>query len=189
MATGLRTRRQIEHSASRALIRHCAPTPRHNTSLSHSHGHVALGIGDRDTLIGVDIEYLRARNTSGIAELSFDPDEAEWLARLQEPERLRRFYELWTLKEAFAKALTLDLLTALRHCRVRAREGGLQAEVPSDLAWSAEILAPRTEFRLAVVRMASDQRLLEGEQLETHEWPEPSRGPWTVISQLTSNRT
>jgi len=184
-----RTRREIEQAASRALIRHCAITPRHNTSLSHSHGHVALGIADRDLLIGVDIEYLRARNASGIAEISFHRDEADWLARLDEPERLLRFYELWTLKEAFAKALALDLLTALRHCRIRAREGGLQAEVPSDLAWSAVILAPRAEFRLAIVRMASDQRLLEGEQPETHEWPKPSREPWSVISQLTSSRT
>jgi hypothetical protein len=182
------TRRQVERAISRALTRHCAPSPRQNTSLSHSHGHVALGIAGCDTLIGVDLEYLRRRDVLGIAELAFDPKEAASLERLHDPERQQRFYELWTLKEAFAKALALDLLTALRRCRLYASASGWRADIPTDLAWSAVVVAPRPEFRLAVVRLAKDAESPECDLPATYEWPEPAPGPWSVTGRFTSTQ-
>lgn len=180
------TRRQMERAVSLALMRHCAPAPHQHTSLSHSNGHVALGIVGREAQIGVDLEYLRARDVVGIAEMSFDPIEAASLATLPDPLRQCRFYELWTLKEAFAKALTLDLPTALRHCRLYPDTSGWQADIPTDLAWSAAVLAPRPDFRLAIVRLAADPRFFESDLPETHDWPEPAPSPWLVTGRFGS---
>lgn len=180
-----RTRRQVEQATTRALLRHCAPAPHQAVSLSHSHGHVALGVAGQHVQIGVDLESMRPRDVAGIAELSFDSGEARWLASLPPAERLPRFYEFWTLKEACAKALQIDLLTALRRCRFQLDSSGWHGDLPSALEWSAVVFAPRPEFRLTAVRMSTGPGLYTPVLPETHGWPEPDRAPWEVVAQFS----
>jgi 4'-phosphopantetheinyl transferase len=73
-------------------------------SLAHS-AELALLAVCADAEVGADIELVRAdlaRPPS--AERFFSEPERDELAGLPEPERVRRFFQLWTAKEAYRKA-------------------------------------------------------------------------------------
>lgn len=83
-------------------------------SLSHSGQWLMLAI-TRVALIGVDIEQPRPqRDISAIAERYFHPDETAALQKLGAgTAQIDRFYRLWTLKEAFFKALGTGISAGL----------------------------------------------------------------------------
>jgi len=88
---------------------------RFNVSRSGSVGVLAVTWG-RD--VGVDVEQIDARRAVGpIADMLFDADEAAELRSLPEARRVRRFFELWTRKEAYAKALGVGLSVPLERLR------------------------------------------------------------------------
>jgi 4'-phosphopantetheinyl transferase len=71
--------------------------------------------------VGVDVEGLdRHRALGPIADQLFAADEAAELRSLPEERRVRRFFELWTQKEAYAKALGTGMAVPLRRLRVPA---------------------------------------------------------------------
>jgi 4'-phosphopantetheinyl transferase len=73
-------------------------------NLSHTQDHLALAVA-REPVIGVDIEKIEARaSLPRIAARYFTSGEAQALAALPPGERPRRFFGLWTLKEAWLKA-------------------------------------------------------------------------------------
>lgn len=82
-------------------------------NLSHKPGVVTCLVGfDRD--LGVDVEHCAARPyLFDIASRFFSPAEASALMALPEEDRVRRFYELWTLKEAYIKARGVGLSLGL----------------------------------------------------------------------------
>ena len=70
-------------------------------NLSHSSERLVLAISAHAG-IGVDIESSnKPRRVVKIADRYFSPTEAEELLALPEADQLTRFYELWTLKEAY----------------------------------------------------------------------------------------
>lgn len=72
-------------------------------NLSHTRGLVACIVVPRVDC-GVDVEFHRERvDFLGVARRVFSPRELEGLMALPEAERPRRFYQLWTLKEAYIK--------------------------------------------------------------------------------------
>lgn len=86
-------------------------------NLSHSRHWVVLAVGQADE-IGVDVEHHRRRNDiDGIAARFFSAEEYRELAKLPVAERRQRFFELWTLKEAYVKALGRGIATALAGTR------------------------------------------------------------------------
>jgi 4'-phosphopantetheinyl transferase len=67
---------------------------------------VAHGIGE----VGVDVEGVRpVGRLEGLARTALSPREAAHFSSLPEPVRLRAFYDAWTRKEAFLKALGCGL--------------------------------------------------------------------------------
>lgn len=73
--------------------------------------------------VGIDVERVdRKRALGPIAEQLFAPAEAAELRALSPQERTRRFFEIWTRTEAYAKALGIGLAIPLR--RVDAGSGG-----------------------------------------------------------------
>ena len=78
-------------------------------SLSHTDGLIAcLVAAERE--IGVDVEdTTRRASIEGIAERYFSPAEARDLRALAADEQRERFFEYWTLKEAYVKARGLGL--------------------------------------------------------------------------------
>ena len=74
-------------------------------NLAHS-GALSVCALARGSDLGVDLERLRPiRDAEGVARSAFSPREVARFESLPEPVRLRAFYEAWTRKEAFLKAL------------------------------------------------------------------------------------
>jgi 4'-phosphopantetheinyl transferase len=71
--------------------------------------------------VGVDVERVEPLRALGpIADQLFAADEAAELRSLPEEGRIRRFFELWTQKEAYAKALGTGVSVPLRRLRAPA---------------------------------------------------------------------
>lgn len=83
-------------------------------NLSHSGG-LAACIVTKNTPCGIDIEHIRPdKQITDIARRHFSPAEQRYLAQINSDEtRQQAFYRLWTLKEAFLKALGTGLRTPL----------------------------------------------------------------------------
>ncbi|MDI4646345.1 4'-phosphopantetheinyl transferase family protein [Cohnella hashimotonis] len=81
-------------------------------NLSHSGEWVACILHNRPA--GIDVEQMAPIDTNAIASRYFADREQEQLFGLPEPERLRRFYELWTCKESYMKAEGLGMSLPLR---------------------------------------------------------------------------
>ncbi len=180
-------RRRRDWASSRALLRAVQFPPGHNRSLSHSHGFAALSHAPTPVAVGVDVEWLSPRDYSGMARVAFSEAEADGLTSLQRSsDGCAAFYELWTLKEAFAKALQLPFLDALRCCCFGVTAGEAAAIVPTALPWQATVFAPRPRLRLAVVRVAPSLAALAG-LVKTMEWPPARDADWPVVRSLGSS--
>jgi phosphopantetheinyl transferase len=82
-------------------------------SLSHTRGLVACAVTSHAPL-GIDVEPVgRSQNDQEIANRYFSEKEAEWLRCSPDELRSVRFAELWTLKEAFLKAIGVGLSGSL----------------------------------------------------------------------------
>lgn len=83
-------------------------------NLSHSNGSVLLAV-TRSRRIGIDIEEIRSSsNLNAMGDFIFSPEEKEAWQALPESLQLSAFYDIWTCKEAFGKALDCGLSYALK---------------------------------------------------------------------------
>jgi len=73
-------------------------------NLSHSHGAVACALC-RSAAVGVDVEDAGRDSDLSIADRFFSSSEAEFLARAPAAEKRALFFDIWTLKEAYIKAV------------------------------------------------------------------------------------
>jgi 4'-phosphopantetheinyl transferase len=82
-------------------------------NLSHTRGLVAVALASRGA-IGVDVEEIdEGKADLAIAEAYFAPSEVELLQQAPPSERTRCFFRLWTLKEAYIKAIGKGLSAPL----------------------------------------------------------------------------
>jgi len=82
-------------------------------NLSHAGDWAVLALTNAGA-VGVDVEvHERRNNLAGIARRFYTPQENIALQPLPESAWSRRFFELWTLKEAYVKALGRGIATAL----------------------------------------------------------------------------
>ena len=183
--TALQTaRRRRDWASSRALLSAVSVESDQRSSLSHTRGYAALALAPRAVTVGIDLEWMAPREFLGMANIAYCAEECALLASLDDPRELcSTFYELWTLKEAFGKALQLPLVDALRQCRFVDAGLGRRADVPTNRHWRATVFAPRPQLRLAVARIADAPAQLDA-PLETFEWPQPRRCDWTVIRSV-----
>jgi len=184
--TSLQTsRRRRDWASSRALLGAVRAASDQRSSLSHSRGYAALALAPHAVTVGIDLEWMAPREFLGMANIAYSAEECALLASLDDPRDLcSTFYELWTLKEAFGKALQLPLVDALRQCRFVDAGLGRRADVPTNRHWRATVFAPRPQLRLAVARIADTHAQLDT-PLATFEWPRPRGCDWTVIRSVT----
>jgi hypothetical protein len=182
---GLHTpRRREDWASSRALLAAVPAAHGHASSLSHSRGFAALARAPGQVAVGVDVEWLSTRDFLSMARMAYAPAEADELASLEDAASLRdRFYQAWTLKEAFAKALRLPLADALGQCRFTGADDAATARVPTTRPWWATVFAPRPQLRLAVVMIAEDGAAVPA-VLHTMEWPQGRATAWPVVRRL-----
>lgn len=84
-------------------------------NLSHSGGKLVLAVAGFES-IGVDIEQCsKQRRIDKISARYFSTQEAAELLACSEQNKLQRFYELWTLKEAYIKACGQGLAIPLQY--------------------------------------------------------------------------
>ena len=78
-------------------------------SLSHSGDRVVVAVGAGGPTagrVGVDVEVVRpVRRMAAVVRRRFAPEEAEWWAQQPPARRDAAFFQIWTRKEAFAKAV------------------------------------------------------------------------------------
>jgi 4'-phosphopantetheinyl transferase len=111
-------------------------------NLSNTRGLIACLVA-QDREIGVDVEDTeRPGETVGIADSFFSPVEVAALRALPEAERRARFFDYWTLKEAYIKARGMGLALPL-----------------DQFSFLLEPRPPRTPPEAPAIRIAFDPRL------------------------------
>lgn len=174
--------RRRDWASSRALIMAHPEQCLSHCSLSHSRGYAALARAEPTFRVGVDVEIVRPREFLRLSEFAFCADESEYLRKLPAPLLECRFYEFWTIKEAFAKALDLPLLVALQQCRCIDPAGQRVLLIPTEQRWRVIVFAPRPELRLAIACISpstSPSPALTA--VTTAEWPTPARAAWPIV--------
>lgn len=105
-------------------------------NLSHCNQFAVLAVSTQAE-IGVDIETLREHNFLKIAQRYFHSDELQALNTCEESNRRILFYKLWTLKEAFFKALGGGISTGLNKASFSLTSESIKANFAADLHLSA----------------------------------------------------
>ena len=132
------------------------PAPALEFNISHSADLVLLGVTS-DRTLGVDTESIAAREADidGL-DRYFAPEESAALLSLAPPERRRRFFELWTLKESYIKARAMGLAIPLDAFRFELTgERGLSLHMLPELGdspggWRLWQLVLRADYLAAV---------------------------------------
>lgn len=174
--------RRVEWAVSRALLAHLAKQRLTHSSLSHSRSWCAALTAPANSCAGVDLEWARPRDVLALARVAFASSEYVALEGLPERQCQQHFYVMWTLKEAFAKALGLGLLAALRECVFEPRAGGWCGRLPADGPWQAFVYAPRPGLVLAVAGIGDVW--VATEEPATAEWPERQVGDWELLARV-----
>lgn len=125
-------------------------------NLSHSEGLIVLAI-TRDREVGVDVEWpQRSGEMLAIAERYFSPSEVRELFALPPQQRRSRFFDLWTLKEAYIKACGQGLAIPLEEFsysfpaagRVGISFAARRQDQPGE--WQFWQLAPNADHKVAL---------------------------------------
>lgn len=82
---------------------HVTSVPQLHFSISHSYNYVVAAFGSAP--LGIDVERIGNKTFEPIAKRFFAPSEYDYLLSLPKAHRRSAFYQLWTLKEAYIKAL------------------------------------------------------------------------------------
>jgi len=125
-------------------------------NLSNTQGLVACAVA-REREVGVDVEYTsRPAETLGAAERFLSSLELAHLRSLPEEARRERFFDYWTLKEAYLKAREEGLSLPLEAFSVLLGDAGpIRLEVSPPIvddaaSWQLELWSPTPEHRLAL---------------------------------------
>ncbi len=125
----------------RPVLRAAAPASRASCSISHS-ANVVLCAAGESRACGIDVEAIRPRkDLAALCARVLHPRELERVRGAAGHERWRRFYEIWVVKEAVAKALGIGLGFPFRELAV-ATDARLE-EAPRELG----LLAPSWHVR------------------------------------------
>jgi 4'-phosphopantetheinyl transferase len=100
-------------------------------NIAHTTGLVAMAVG-AGMRLGVDIESFERRRSLQIARRYFSAREIAALEALPPAGQPRRFVELWTLKEAYLKAIGTGIAGGLGSMTFELRDGGISFERPGD---------------------------------------------------------
>nr|WP_320193291.1 4'-phosphopantetheinyl transferase superfamily protein [uncultured Desulfobacter sp.] len=102
-----------------------AQMPDIHFNLSHSHGAAVCAVC-RDDAVGVDVEDVGRHTDISIANRFFSPAEAELVSKAPETEKKKLFFDIWTLKEAYIKAVGKGLSIPLNGFSFNADKANIQ---------------------------------------------------------------
>ncbi len=140
-------------------------------NLSHSQG-LALYAFTRGRKIGVDLEYIRRMPDFGqIAARFFSQNENSALNALPESQRQEAFFNCWTRKEAYIKAIGDGLMHPLNSFDVSLAPGeparllNVEGDPEKASRWSLKSLNPAPGYVAALAVAGQDW------QLQWKRWP------------------
>jgi 4'-phosphopantetheinyl transferase len=104
-------------------------------NIAHTHGLVVLAVS-KERALGVDVERLARKPVSlQIAERYFAPEEVAALVALPREQQMSRFFDYWTLKEAYIKARGMGLAIPLDQFSFEwAPDGAVRISIAPSLA-------------------------------------------------------
>jgi 4'-phosphopantetheinyl transferase len=131
-------------------------------NVSHSNGLVLYALS-RNRQVGIDVESIKT-DVAGerIAERFFSPDEAKILKSCPEPAQATVFFNCWTRKEAYIKAVGKGLTFPLDHVEVLSVTNHERAVLsikndPIETArWSVSDIFPAHGYAAALVAEGHD---------------------------------
>jgi 4'-phosphopantetheinyl transferase len=124
-------------------------------SLTRS-GDLCLIATSSDHAVGIDVEQMSSQGGEDwIADQVFTPREKAMLQSLMGPQKRRVFLDLWTRKEACAKAIGMGLQASLRDLDVSGIDAKLPANFPAEMkgaaGWRLISLSPATGYVATLV--------------------------------------
>lgn len=129
-----------------------------NMSRSHGLGLIAICVGEE---VGVDVELVRdVEDAANIVQRFFCPEEiAQWMA-LDQARRTHAFFDCWTRKEAYVKAVGAGLQIPLNSFAVSFRPGETPTvRLHGDRAcWSVFDVGPSAAYAAALAVRGSGWR-------------------------------
>lgn len=137
-------------------------------SLSHTRGFVACAVAP--VRIGIDVEWLdREVEVKDIVEHHFSTSEAASLNKLPAEERRDRFFQLWTLKEAFFKALGCGISDHLDTAAFDLENPvTINFQAPDGICvsdWQFALFLPHPRIRMAIaLESAQPVRFIKGKR-------------------------
>ncbi|WP_287127748.1 4'-phosphopantetheinyl transferase superfamily protein [Candidatus Cyanaurora vandensis] len=130
-------------------------------NLAHAHG-LALYAFAWNRAVGVDLEYLRSVRLERIVARCFAPVEIEFFQQLPDQAREPAFFNGWTRKEAYLKALGRGLTVPLSQCPVSLDEPARFLDPDLAAQWSLLTLNPGPGYIGALV--------VQGQLPECTQW-------------------
>ena len=115
-------------------------------NLSHSGDWVVCIIGNAK--VGIDIEEMKQIDI-GLGEHFFSDFEYEALKKLPEKRHLDRFYELWTLKESYIKAIGKGLSIPLKAFSIEVGIKDIKLHTQSDGDFTLKLYEIAENYKLA----------------------------------------
>lgn len=100
-------------------------------NIAHTAGLVVMAVG-QDSRVGIDVEAFARRRNLEIARRYFSPREIAGMEALPAENQPRRFLELWTLKEAYLKAIGTGISGGLGTMTFEFDSGGITFERAAD---------------------------------------------------------
>ncbi|MCC2975153.1 4'-phosphopantetheinyl transferase superfamily protein [Sphingomonas sp. PL-96] len=123
-----------------------------------SRGGVMIAAFSTDRPVGCDVEEVRGDvDVDAVAELCLGPAERRMLRTVPLPLRPRLFYDCWTRKEAFLKAIGTGMIVDMASFETTRRAG--PATRWGRVDWASESWSPLAGFAAAVVARGTDWRL------------------------------
>jgi 4'-phosphopantetheinyl transferase len=140
-----------------------APAAAHSLHFNLAHSDSIAVCATARHELGVDLERIRAMDEAEqIASRFFSPREARCLLALPAEQRLEAFFNCWTRKEAYLKAIGVGLVDCLDQIEVWLAPGETTKllSVPNDsLHWLLHSLMPAAEFVGALAIHQRDSRV------------------------------
>lgn len=94
--------------------------PHIHYNISHTDGMVACGIGDKE--LGIDVERIRPFRHNILRKVFSDAERCR-MEQIPEEEHCRYFFQIWTLKESYVKAVGCGITFPLPNVSFEWREG------------------------------------------------------------------
>jgi 4'-phosphopantetheinyl transferase len=153
-------------------------------NLSHSGDLVAYAISDRP--VGIDIERIRSMDLSGIIQRFFTPSEFVAWQKLPPADQELAFFQTWTVKEAYLKAIGTGLHTPLSEVEVSMDlENPKILQAPSSKNWQLyPIQNVHTTITNVGVGLSKTNAQQQNLQIKTHPpQPQSSAHPQSPASK------